>query len=134
MPKVLSYTPAWLSRPSPGFQLVNTAPLVQESRFGKGIDQSDQDEYVGPNRTIARRNTQIFLVVGKQIRWADLPSLKDHWQALQETPSKLPKTKLKRNGSHGQPQSEETVPENGSYRVWDEVFDRVMYLIGRYRS
>ena len=116
MPRIISYTPAWLSRPSPGFQLFNTVSQKQGSR-SRTVDTSDtQGEYVGPNRIIARRNTEIFVVVGKQIRWADLPSLKDQWHAMQETPSKKTKGKLiEAAETHGE---EDTVPEDGSYRVY----------------
>ncbi|KAL9125427.1 MAG: hypothetical protein Q9217_005373 [Psora testacea] len=94
MPRILSYTPAWLSRPSPGSQVFNNAPPTPETRSNGGISNAYQRDYVGPNLTLARRNTEIFVVMGKQIRWADLPSMKDQWQTLQDTTSKLPQAKL----------------------------------------
>ena len=115
MPRVISYNPAWLSRPSPGFQLFNTASQKQETISKVTNGSSHQGEYVGPNRTIARRNTEIFVVVGRQIRWADLPSLKDQWHAIQETPSKKPKGKI--IGAAEDQGEEDAAPEDGSYRV-----------------
>ncbi|KAK6437287.1 hypothetical protein LTR95_006516 [Oleoguttula sp. CCFEE 5521] len=67
MPKVLEYTPAWLSRgegSQAGFDLFR--------QDGKG--QTDSD---GSRRTIAHRETEVFVAMGKEVRWADLRSLKD---------------------------------------------------------
>ena len=119
MPRVLGYTPAWLTRPSPGFQLFNTAPQIQESQSRGANINSVQVDFVGPNRTIARRDREIFVVAGKQIRWADLPSLKDQWQVLQETPSKLPRARGKE--SVDKPRREDSGPEDGSYRVRERI-------------
>lgn len=48
----------------------------------------------GPYRTIARRGTEIFVAVGKEIRWADLVYLKENWDELQsKTPRKAGKGK-----------------------------------------
>lgn len=78
--------------------------------------RSHPEEYLGPNRTIAHRGSEVFVVVGKQIRWADLPSLKDEWQAVEETPSKKPAAKGKgfMLGTHSVEAPEN---EDGSYRV-----------------
>ncbi|KAL9098714.1 MAG: hypothetical protein Q9163_005673 [Psora crenata] len=115
MPRVLSYTPTWLSRPSPGFQFFDTASQGQELNSGERTKTVVPTEYAGPNRVLARRNTEIFMVVGKHVRWADLPSLKDQWQRLQETPSRAPKVKRKKSAL--EIQDEDVVPEDGSYRV-----------------
>ncbi|KAJ2986376.1 hypothetical protein NUW58_g5061 [Xylaria curta] len=76
MPKIKSYTPAWLSSPSPGHQL-----------FAPNPDDTQNTPYApraglaaGPRRTIAIRGTQVFIAVGKEIRWADLVYLKEKWQ------------------------------------------------------
>ena len=68
---------------------------------------------VGPNRTIARRGTEIFVAAGKQIRWTDLVSLKDDFEGQLQTPSKKPKTA----GGVGRSREAEEGPEDGSYRV-----------------
>ncbi|KAI1330464.1 hypothetical protein F5Y16DRAFT_363243 [Xylariaceae sp. FL0255] len=74
MPKIKGYTPAWLSRPSPGHDLF--APNQN--------DPNNLPSYAaaatGPRRTIARRGTEVFIAVGKEIRWADLVYLKERWQ------------------------------------------------------
>ena len=56
MPKILSYTPAWLSRPSSGFDLFSSKV--------KSSTPSTSD-FIGPRRTIARRGTEIFVVVDR---------------------------------------------------------------------
>ncbi len=38
----------------------------------------------GHRRTIARRGTEIFVVVDNEIRWSDLCMLKDVWEEGQE--------------------------------------------------
>lgn len=115
MPKVISYTPAWLDRPCPGFQLFNTGAQAEDAKKRVIASGSTTYEYVGPNRTIARRDTEVFVAVGRQIRWADLPSLKDQWQNLQETPSKKPKGKGTEIADLSA--EEDAAPKDGSYRV-----------------
>ncbi|KAH8425520.1 uncharacterized protein LDX57_003271 [Aspergillus melleus] len=78
MPKVISYTPPWLSRPSPGASLfADTAT--------KGVETTSQKlrkdfDYTGPSRTLAQRGNEVFAVVNNRIRWSDLTRLKDQWQ------------------------------------------------------
>lgn len=36
--------------------------------------------YRGPKRTMARRGTELFVAVGKQLRWSDLRMLKDDYE------------------------------------------------------
>ncbi|OTA66621.1 hypothetical protein K449DRAFT_402686 [Hypoxylon sp. EC38] len=80
MPKIKSYTPAWLLPPSPSHDLFvpnpNDAHSVS-SYTSKGIHKN------GPRRTIARRGTEVFIAVGKEIRWADLVYLKERWEEKQ---------------------------------------------------
>ncbi|KAI1467161.1 uncharacterized protein F4812DRAFT_51474 [Daldinia caldariorum] len=80
MPKIKSYTPAWLSAPSPGHDLfVPNASETQDASayISKAISKD------GPRRTIARRGTEVFIAVGKEIRWADLLYLKERWEEKQ---------------------------------------------------
>ena len=75
MPRVLGYTPSWLSRPSPGFDLFAhkqfEKPIIQDSTSG---------EKAAASRTIACRGAEIFVAVDKEIRWSDLQLLKEEWQ------------------------------------------------------
>ncbi|KAL9612798.1 MAG: hypothetical protein Q9167_002633 [Letrouitia subvulpina] len=106
MPRVLNYTPSWLSRPSPGYQ------VFEPSDKNKQLDLEDpnsyahinnrRQEYLGPKRTVAHRGTQIFVAVDNEIRWSDLCMLKDEWEDLQQQRS-----------SKKKPQS----PSNGNFRV-----------------
>ncbi|KAI1815310.1 hypothetical protein GGS20DRAFT_544403 [Poronia punctata] len=77
MPKIKAYTPAWLSNPSPGHQLFipNNDGQQSTSTFS-----SISADYLGPRRTVARRGTEVFIAVGREIRWADLVYLKERWQ------------------------------------------------------
>ncbi|KAL4968669.1 uncharacterized protein BDV14DRAFT_167511 [Aspergillus stella-maris] len=81
MPKVISYTPPWLSRPSPGASLFSSpAPKDPAS-----LKSSKDANYVGPSRTLARRGNEVFTVVDNQIRWSSLTRLKDEWQQRSRT-------------------------------------------------
>ena len=91
MPKVISYTPSWLSRLSPGFRLFSSSQDVSHSPRENGkspalpvSSNKIEGDYLGPKRTIARRGTEIFVVVGNHIRWSDLCMLKDDWEEAQE--------------------------------------------------
>ncbi|KAI4136569.1 MAG: hypothetical protein L6R39_007725 [Caloplaca ligustica] len=82
MPKLLSYTPSWLTRPSPGFEL-----FVPDKKPWSGSQNgfklpTEGEEYRGPRRTIAHRNTEVFMTVDNQIRWSDLSMLKYNWESL----------------------------------------------------
>jgi len=71
MPKVLSYTPDWLSRPNPGYHLFAPKQTHGNSAGAKKKQES------GPRKTIATRGSEIFVAVGHEIRWADLANLKE---------------------------------------------------------
>ena len=120
MPKVLAYTPEWLSRNNPGYQLFNNAQptqnLVQARQTGSiqlENGSGSNSDYVGPNKTIARRGAEIFTVVGKHIRWADLGMLKENFEEQKATPTKAPKS----TGPRTDTQIDKDGPEDGSYRV-----------------
>lgn len=74
MPKIISATPSWLRRPSPGSELFNPLP---DAKLTKPAGP-------GPRRTIARKDTQVFVAVGNQIRWADLALLQFQWKERQD--------------------------------------------------
>jgi hypothetical protein len=74
MPKVVSYTPAWLSKPNLGHEIF-TATHTPSSN---GLNTTSRRKAKpGPRRTIAYRGTEVFIAVGKEIRWADLVYLKE---------------------------------------------------------
>ncbi|KAI1144039.1 hypothetical protein F5Y05DRAFT_15131 [Hypoxylon sp. FL0543] len=80
MPKIKSYTPAWLLPPSPGHDLF--APNANDAHNTPSYT-SKAIARLGPRRTIARRGTEVFIAVGKEIRWADLVYLKERWEEKQ---------------------------------------------------
>lgn len=107
MPKVVSYTPPWLSRPSPGGSLFSSAPSKISG------DEQKKPAYEGPTRTLAKRANEVFIVVDNQIRWADLARLKNEWQELSRS-KKDTKTKEDKEG----------LDEYVHYRVCERERDR----------
>lgn len=84
MPKIKSYTPAWLSRPAPGHDLFAPGPATparSPSSLPASYPPKANDARSAARRTIVRRGTEVFIAVGKEIRWADLVYLKEQWQA-----------------------------------------------------
>lgn len=120
MPKIISYTPSWLSRPSPGFHLFSTSI---DEHDGRGLNhqtngESNPRNCIGPKRTIARRGTEIFAVVDNQIRWSDLCMLKEGWEELQGLKKK--KAKSSRDRANRQSVEENTAKPN--FRVLMKCF------------
>lgn len=72
MPKVLGYTPSWLVRPSPGFEL-----FAPNSSSNTSNGHRAALDYSGPTKTVAKRGTEVFVAVGNEIRWSDLTLLKE---------------------------------------------------------
>jgi nucleoporin NUP82 len=70
MPRIISYTPQWLQRPSPGYHMF--APHTATTK-----PSSATHEDTGRRKTIATRDSEIFVAVGNEIRWADLSMLKE---------------------------------------------------------
>ncbi|KAI0128413.1 nuclear pore complex protein An-Nup82 [Xylariales sp. AK1849] len=93
MPKIKSYTPTWLSRPAPGHNLF--APSSDDGRASPFSSRSRVKP--GPSRTIARSGSQVFVAVGKEVRWADLIELKERWQ--EKTARGRPGVRIKREDS-----------------------------------
>jgi nucleoporin NUP82 len=87
MPKILSYTPPWLSRPSPGSKIFSdprghvsqTSTSNRTSQLGSPNAVNQGESYQGPRRLLANRGTEIFTVVDNKIRWADLAKVKSDW-------------------------------------------------------
>jgi nucleoporin NUP82 len=88
MPKILSYTPAWLASPSLGHEIFT--PARSASADGGALPTSytnggaKKAERPGPKRTIARRGAEVFIAVGKEIRWADLVYVKELYEVKQD--------------------------------------------------
>ncbi|KAH8696023.1 hypothetical protein BGW36DRAFT_380084 [Talaromyces proteolyticus] len=84
MPKVISHTPPWLCRPSPGASFFTGNPSAS-------VDKKAQnpDAYDGPQRTLAQRGTEVFAVVDNQIRWSDLATLKGEWNSQSKLKKKV---------------------------------------------
>ncbi|KAK4238579.1 hypothetical protein C8A03DRAFT_14981 [Achaetomium macrosporum] len=80
MPKIKSFAPSWLNEPSPGHKLF--AQSSEDVRFTTPLAHGKKPK-PGPRRTIARRGTEVFVAVGKQIRWGDLVYLKESWETKQ---------------------------------------------------
>jgi nucleoporin NUP82 len=81
MPKILSYTPSWLSRPAPGFDLFTpdaSNAVVHPPREGRNGSSHTQYQQCS-RRKLARRGTEVFVAVGNQLRWADVQRLKIDW-------------------------------------------------------
>lgn len=124
MPRIISYTPPWLSRPNPGFQVFSSTPptLSPPHTDGKSPRQftNEQADWArsadeGPRRTIARRGTEIFVVADNQIRWTDLCMLKDDWEESEARK----KPGQRRAGSQTNPQFDGDGEEDksGNYMV-----------------
>ncbi|KAL2752762.1 hypothetical protein ACRALDRAFT_1077896 [Sodiomyces alcalophilus JCM 7366] len=89
MPKIKSYTAPWLAQ-GPGLRLFSV-PTEAQSPF-----TSKKKKIPGARRPIAHRGTEVFVAVGKELRWADLAYLKDKWTAKQDHRSSV---RVKREGS-----------------------------------
>jgi hypothetical protein len=78
MPKVKSYSPAWLCRPSPGASLFTSNP--DKSHAQDLQNKAKPATQIGATRTIAKRGNEVFVVIDNEIRWSNLARLKDQWQ------------------------------------------------------
>lgn len=122
MPRIKSYVPSWLNEPAPGHKLFS--PSTEDTKQSSTQLYSNRSK-PGPRRTIARRGTEIFVAVGKQIRWGNLVRLKESWESKQ--PKSIFGTRIKKDGSDGsfevydEEASNAGIPQNGAvtegYRV-----------------
>lgn len=87
MPKIVSYTPPWLSRPSSGSKIFTDASLEASPDLSKSSalprlsEPSDSHLHHRPRRLIAKRGHEIFVVVGNQLRWSDLLLQQSKWES-----------------------------------------------------
>jgi len=89
MSKVKAYTPSWLSKPAPGHALFQaTSEDIKTSTFS-----SKRSTRPGPRRTIAKRGSEVFVAVNREIRWGELVYLKQAWE------QKHASTRIKREDS-----------------------------------
>lgn len=105
MPKVASYTQAFLAKPSTGHDLFTLAATSTGSQNGapNGGSGWDTKGNPGARRTIARRGTEVFIAVGKEIRWADLVYLKSaHEDAQSRQSSKGKRVESQYTDDHAQ--------------------------------
>ncbi|KAI9047942.1 hypothetical protein LZ554_007744 [Drepanopeziza brunnea f. sp. 'monogermtubi'] len=86
--KIVEWTPAWLSKPSPGHTVFSAAAKSADSvpsQSNGSNSASKNTAKSGPRRTIARRGTEVFVAVGKEIRWADLVYMKEAFEEKEES-------------------------------------------------
>ena len=100
MPKVKNYSAGWLSEGSHGHKLFAPSADTLRSRALSPSYSSKKKPVQGPRRTIARRGTEVFVAVGREIRWGDLAYLKEDWAQQQaRARSATPGSRVKREGS-----------------------------------
>lgn len=100
MPKVKCYSAAWLSKNAPGHQLFEPSPEAARSRALTSPYASKKKAVQGPRRTIARRGTEVFVAVGKEIRWGDLAYIKEAWASTQTRDRRGSSARVKREDSN----------------------------------
>ncbi|KAJ5151161.1 Nucleoporin NUP82 [Penicillium canariense] len=93
MPRVNSYAPAWLCRPSPGADLFTSSSVKDPAQDLQKEPNPFADS--GATRTVAKRGNEVFAVVDNEIRWSNLTHLKDQWQQQ----ARQKKNKQHTNGS-----------------------------------
>lgn len=82
MPRILKHTPRWLSRPSAGFDAFNVSPSHTPDR--KATPENGIRNSASITRKAASRGTELFVVVGNELRWTDLVMLKEIHEAQQQ--------------------------------------------------
>ena len=124
MPKVISYTPPWLSRPEPGSDVFSSSkgtlssPHQDRTRSWHRSNGDVYRQHPGPNRTIAHRGTEIFVAVDNEIRWSDLCMLKDEYDERKALRRKNRQAKEARSKYKQKLDPDiETDQEASSYRV-----------------
>ena len=76
-PKVKHYSAAWLHHYPPGASLFQ--PSLSDASSSRRSLPSSSPLSPGPRRTIAHRGTEVFVAVGKEIRWGDLVYLQERY-------------------------------------------------------
>ncbi|KAI6248327.1 Nucleoporin [Erysiphe necator] len=85
MPQIINFTPEWLSKPNPGYNIFVGKSIDSQFSYMTALNGSNSSikRITKPSarRCLAHRGTEIFVAVGKEIRWADLASVKDLWDS-----------------------------------------------------
>lgn len=110
MPKIKSFAPSWLNEPAPGHKLFEA--VSDDSRGSPSLGYGKKPK-AGPRRTIARRGTEVFVAVGRQIRWGELAYLKESWEAKQGRSGSLGRIKRESPESSFEIYEDETATGNG---------------------
>lgn len=76
MPKILERDPAWLAKSTPGFEFFQPDASAKASH-------TSESSYQEPRRTLATRKSELFVVVGNELRWSELNLLRDAGEELQ---------------------------------------------------
>lgn len=76
MARVLSYTPEWLSRPSPGFDFLSEAHQ-QKAHYAEHTTTKRLACIEGTNG----EGTQIFFATGNELRWGDIHLLEEAYKS-----------------------------------------------------
>lgn len=120
MPKIISYTPTWLSRPSPGYRLFSKSLASEQENGNISTRQNGtkiEKPFTGSRRTVARRGTELFVVVDNEIRWSDLCMLKDAWEETQQKGKKSRRIPDEREDTNGDFDPVDEDDANIGYRV-----------------
>ncbi|KAH7349882.1 nuclear pore complex protein An-Nup82 [Plectosphaerella cucumerina] len=126
MPKIKSYTAPWLAQ-GPGQRLFAAATE------GTPTYGSKKRSLPGPRRTIARRGTEVFVAIGKELRWADLAYLKETWTSRE--PHRRSISRIKREHSASPfndevlPSTEEEAAAQGFRAIKIPVADDIRQLV-----
>ncbi|KAL2156532.1 hypothetical protein VTH82DRAFT_1277 [Thermothelomyces myriococcoides] len=128
MPKIKSFAPGWLNEPSsPGHKLFEQCA---DDAKASAIIPYGKRAKSGPRRTIARRGTEVFVAVGKTLRWGDLAYLKESWETKHARST--PGTRIKKEGSEDSPEYDGTIPGHATdgYRtIKTPVADDIRQLV-----
>ncbi|KAF5668492.1 nucleoporin nup82 [Fusarium circinatum] len=129
MPKVKSYSAAWLSSNALGHRLFEPSSEASKSRSLESAYSSKKKTIPGPRRTIAHRGTEVFVAVGREIRWGDLAYLKDEWTNRYSKRGSSQGIRIKREDST-QPFDDESLENAAGLRtIKTPVADDIRQLI-----
>ncbi|TDZ87597.1 Nucleoporin NUP82 [Colletotrichum sidae] len=129
MPKVKSYTAPWLSH-GPGRSLF--APQSDSQALSASSPYPKKKKTIGPRRTIARRGTEVFVAVGKELRWGDLAYLKENWSTKhghRRMGSRVKREDSTQSFDEAIPTTEEAANAQGFRTIKTPVSDEIRQLV-----